>query len=113
MRTLKRNGRSVTYENVIGTEPIKDAYGNDTLEVKRLYSAPVTARWNVSAAVGEEANEIFGDLTDYSRTVSLCGDCPVFEGDRVMFDGATYRVVRIADSKNGYLIALREVADNA
>lgn len=113
MRTLKRNARRVTYENVIGTEPIKDAYGNDTLEVKKLYGAPVTAHWNVSAAVGEEANEIFGDLTDYSRTVSLCGDCPVFEGDRVTFDSTTYRVVRIADSKNSYLIALREVADNA
>lgn len=113
MRTLKRNEREVTYENLIGTEPIKDAYGNDTLEVKKIYGAPVAARWNVSAAVGEEANEIFGDLTDYSRTVSLCGDCPVFEGDRVTFGGATYRVVRIADSKNGYMIALREVADNA
>ena len=112
MRTLKRNERSVTYENVIGTEPIKDAYGNDTLERKKLYSAPVTVRWNVSAAVGEEANEIFGDLTDYSRTVSLCGDCPVFEGDRVTFSGKRYKVARIADSKNGYLIALREVADN-
>ena len=113
MRTLKRNGRKVTYENVIGTEPIYDAYGNDTLEKKTLYGAPVTAYWNVSAAVGEEANEIFGELTDYSRTVSLCGNCPVFEGDRVTFNGATYRVVRIADSKNGYLLALREVADNA
>lgn len=113
MRTLNRNRRKVTYENLIGTEPIKDAYGNDTLEVRKIYSAPVTTHWNVSAAVGEEANEIFGDLTDYSRTVSLCGDCPVFEGDRVTFGGMTYRVVRIADSKNGYLIALREVAGNA
>ena len=113
MRTLKRNTRAVVYENVISTEPIKDAYGNDTLEVRKVYGAPVTAHWNVSAAVGEEANEIFGDLTDYSRTVSLCGDCPVFEGDMVTFDGATYRVVRIADSKNGYLIALREVSKRA
>jgi hypothetical protein len=113
MRTLKRNGRAVTYENVIGSEPIYDAYGNDTHEKRKLYSAPVQADWNVSAAVGEEANEIFGDLTDYSRTVSLCGDCPVFEGDRVTFDGRRYKVVRIADSKNGYMIALREVADNA
>ena len=113
MQTLKRNGRKVTYENLISTEPIKDANGFDTLEVKKVYSAPVTAHWNVSAAVGEEANEIFGDLTDYSRTVSMCGDCPVFEGSRVTFGGKRYKVARIADSKNGYLIALREVADNA
>ena len=112
MRTLKRNMREVTYENVVATEPIKDAYGNDTLEVRKLYSAPVPARWNVSAAIGEEANEIFGDVTEYSRTVTLCGDCPVFEGDRVTFGGKRYKVARIADSKNGYMIALREVADN-
>ena len=112
MRTLKRNMREVTYENVSATEPIKDIYGNDTLEVRKLYAAPVTAYWNVSAAVGEEANEIFGDLTDYSRTVTLCGDCPVFEGDRVTFGGKRYTVVKIADSKSGYLVALREVAGN-
>jgi len=109
MRTLKRNMREVTYENVTATEPIKDVYGNDTLEVRKLYAAPVTVRWNISAAVGEEANEIFGDLTDYSRTVTLCGDCPVFEGDRVTFGGRTYTVIKIADSLNGYLLALREV----
>lgn len=109
MRTLKRNLRDVTYENIQALEPIQDAYGNDTLEVRKIYAAPVQAQWNVSAAVGEEANEIFGDLTDYSRTVTLCGDCPVFEGDRVTFGGKTYTVVKIADSKNGYLLALREV----
>lgn len=113
MRTLKRNEREVTYENLIGTEPIKDAYGNDTLEVRKMYAPPVTARWNVSASVGEESNEIFGDLTEYSRTVSICGNCPVFEGDRVTFGGKRYTVVRIADSKNAWSLALREVVDNA
>ena len=112
MRMLKRNARKVTYENVIATEPIKDAYGNDTLEVRKIYAAPVTVQWNISAAVGEEANEVFGDLTDYSRTVTLCGDCPVFEGDRVTFGGKRYTVVKIADSKSAFLIALREVAGN-
>ena len=113
MRTLNRNQREVTYERVIGTEPIKDDYGNDTLEARKLYSAPVTARWNVSAAVGEEANEVFGDLTDYSRTVTLCGICPVSEGDKVAFGGKRYSVVKIADSVNGFMIALREVIGDA
>lgn len=112
MRTLKRNLREVTYENIIALEPIQDMYGNDTLEVRKIYASPVQAQWNVSAAVGEEANEIFGDLTDYSRTVTLCGDCPVFEGDRVTFGGKKYTVVKIADSKNGYLLALREVVSH-
>ncbi len=113
MRSLERNKRKVTYENVTRTESIKDSYGNDTLEVRKVYAPPVTVRWNVSAAVGEEANEIFGDLTDYSRTVSLCGDCPVFEGDRVTFGGKRYTVVKIADSKNAWLLALREVVGDA
>lgn len=112
MRSLERNLRDVTYEKVVAIEPIKDVYGNDTLEVRKIYAAPVAVRWNVSAAVGEEANEIFGDLTDYSRTVTLCGDCPVLEGDRVTFGGKQYTVARIADSKNFYLLALREVVAN-
>lgn len=110
MRTLNRNGRKVTYERVASTVPILDEYGNETLEVRKEYAPPVTVYWNVSAAVGEEATEIFGDLTDYSRTISLCGECPVAEGDRVTFNGDVYKIVKIADSKNGYLLALREVA---
>lgn len=113
MRTLNRNARAVTYECVTATEHIKDVYGNDTLEVRKIYSVPVTAQWNVSAAVGEEANEIFGDLTDYSRTVTICGSCPVSEGDRVTLGDQRYSVVKIADSKNGFMLALREVAANA
>lgn len=113
MRTLNRNQRRVSYERVIGNEPIKDDYGNDTLEVRKIYAAPVTAYWNVSAAIGEEANEVFGNLTDYSRTVTLCGSCPVSEGDRVVFGGKRYSVVKIADSANSYMIALREVVGDA
>lgn len=112
MRTLNRNGREMTYERVASTVPILDEYGNETLEVRTEYEPPVTVSWNVSAAVGEAATEIFGDLTDYSRTISLCGECPVSEGDRVTFDGKTYKIVKIADSKNAHLLALREVADN-
>lgn len=112
MRALNRNSRPVSYEKVTGTEPIMDAYGNDTLQVRKLYGSPVTAYWNISAAVGEEANEIFGDLTDYSRTVTLCGSCPVSEGDRVTFSNTRYTVVKIADSKNVFLLALREVTEN-
>ena len=109
MRTLNRNTREVTYQRVVGTLPIKDAYGNDTLQVRKVYDDPVSTRWNVSAAIGEEAHQAFGDLTDYSRTVTLCGSCPVSEGDRVAFNSKMYSVVKIADSVNGYMLALREV----
>ena len=110
MRTLNRNTRKVTYERVSSTVPILDEYGNETLEVRTEYAPPITTSWNVSAAVGEAATRVFGDLTDYSRTVALCGECPVSEGDRVTFEGQIYKIVKIADSKNAHLLALREVA---
>lgn len=113
MRTLLRNTRPVTYQNLIGTEEILDAAGFTTLEVKPVYSEPVTVRLNISAAVGQEAVEVFGSQTDYSRTISLCGECPFSEGSRIEFDGRKYVVVKIADSKNGYLVAVREVATRA
>ena len=74
MRTLKRNLRDVSYETVIGTEPIKDAYGNDTLQVRKLYASPVTTRWNISAAVGEEANEIVQRQSLYLIREHTLGD---------------------------------------
>lgn len=104
MRTLQRNKRLVEYRRVIGTEAI----GN-TLEEKKIYSAPVKARWNISAAIGEEASAVFGDITNYSRTVALCGKSPVAEGDLVIFDQKSYSVVKIADSLNGVMLALQEV----
>lgn len=104
MRTLHRNKRPVEYMRVVGTEQI-----GETLEEQKVYSSPIKALWNVSASTGEEAREVFGDFTNYSRTVSLCGECPVAEGDMVVFSGQTYEVVRIADSLNGFMIALKEV----
>ena len=113
MRSLYRNTRELTYRNVLRTEEVLDENGFTTLEVRPVYSEPVTVRMNISAAVGQEAVEIFGSQTDYSRTISLCGECPFSEGSRIAFDGFEYVVVRIADSKNGYLVAVREVATSA
>ncbi len=119
MRDLKRNQRVLHYANVIGTEPIMDEYGNDTLEVRTLYGSPTLLRCNVSANMGQEAVEVFGSQTEYSRTISLTGrNCPLVEGTRVWFGVApdvnfNYTVARVADSKNGFLIALREVTPHA
>jgi hypothetical protein len=62
---------------------------------------------------------VFGALTGYSRMVSYSGDtCPLDEGTLVWFGvnvsgPHNYVVVKVADSKNGYLIALREVSNRA
>ena len=118
MRNLIRNKRELWYAIRVGSTPILDDYGNDTLEVEAVFSPPLPLQANVSANVGLEAVEIFGSQTEYSRTVSLSGeDCPLVEGCRVWFrvepneqgDNFNYTVARVADSKNGYLIALREV----
>ena len=114
MRDLKRNQRSFYYSTVTGTEPILDEYGNDTLETRTTYSAPLVSKGNISANIGEDAVEIFGTQTEYSRTVSMA-TCLLKEGDKVWFDVEptgenNYIVAKVADSKNGFLVALREVS---
>lgn len=119
MRSMQRSWRDLHYASLLGTEPIKDEYGNDTLEVKGIYGPPTLLRAIVSANAGQEAVDVFGALTGYSRTVSYSGDsCPLDEGSLVWFgvDASgphNYIVVKVADSKNGYLIALREVSKRA
>ena len=118
MRNVHRNKRELWYSVQVGSTPILDDYGNDTLEVEAVFSSPFYLLATVSANVGQEAVEVFGSQTEYSRTVSVAGsECPLVEGCRVWFgiepnDAASnhnYTVARVADSKNGYLVALREV----
>lgn len=118
MRNLIRNKRELWYAINVGSTPILDDYGNDTLEVEAAFSSPLLLQANVSANAGQEAVEVFGSQTEYSRTVSIAGaECPLVEGCRVWFgvvpnsteDNHNYTVSRVADSKNGFLVALREV----
>lgn len=117
MRSLQRNWRKLYYAVPTGYESILDEYGNDTLEQKTVYSDPLPMDANVSANVGQDAVNVFGAMTGYSRTITYAGEsCPLVEGSRVWFGvSATaahnYVVVKVADSKNGYLIALREVSE--
>jgi hypothetical protein len=94
-----------------GTESIKDEWGNDTLEVKRTYTEYSEYGANISSAVGEEAVKAFGSLTNYSRTICVAEkNCPIaVEGALIRFESKTYEVVKVADSLNGFLIAVREV----
>ena len=117
MRSLFRNKRGLYYATMVGTEPILDEYGNDTLEVRTIYGSPTLLRANVSANVGQDAVATFGSQLQYSRTVSFAGtSCPLAEGDKVWFGieptaENNYTVVRVADSKNGFLVALRAVSE--
>jgi hypothetical protein len=117
MRSLHRNARLLYYSVPVNTEPILDDYGNDTLEVKTVFSKPVELSANVSANVGQDAVDVFGSVTGYNRTISYVGsECPLTEGTRVWFGvdvkkSHNYLVVKVADSKSGFLIALREVTE--
>lgn len=118
MRSLQRNWREIYYAVPQGTESIVDEYGNDTLEIRHIYSEPVALSVNISANVGQEAVDTFGLLSGYSRTITFGGSetCPLVEGSRVWFGVKptgqhNYVVIKVADSKNGFLIALREVTE--
>lgn len=117
MRSLQRNCRNLYYAIPLNSVPILDEYGNDTLELETIYSNPELLRVNVSANVGQDSVDVFGSMTGYSRTVSYTGNsCPLTEGCRIWFgvditEPNNYTVVKVADSKNGYLIALREVSE--
>lgn len=117
MRSLHRNWRKIYYAVPQGTEPIVDEYGNDTLELRQIFSDPVALSVNVSANVGQEAVNTFGMLSGYSRTLTYSGlICPLVEGSRVWFGVEptgqhNYTVIKVADSKNEFLIALREVTE--
>ena len=116
MRSLQRNQRELHYAVPIDTEPILDEYGNNTLEVKTTYSSPTPLRVNVSANVGRDTIDVFGSKTEYSRTITIAGtECPLCVDCRVWFgvpvtQSNNYRVVGVADSKNGFLVALQEVS---
>lgn len=122
MRQLRRNQRNLWYALKLGTAPIRDENGFLTGEYELTFSDPICLPCNVSAAVGQEAVEAFGGLTDYSRTIALSDtNCPMEEGSRIWFgiepnetgDNFNYVVVRKADGKNSLLYALREVSSNA
>lgn len=115
MRNLNRNKRLLYYALHTGEVANIDEYGNETGESTPVYGEAVELRCNVSAAVGADAVEAFGNLTSYSRTMCVSdSNCPIDENAIVWFGAAppdphNYIVVRKADSKNGILYALREV----
>ena len=118
MRSLNRDRRKIYYAVVTGTEPIKDEYGNDTLEAKTLYGSPTLLRVSVSANAGEDAVESFGTQTEYSRIITMTGSSPFNEGTKIWFgvlptEQHNYVVVKVADSKHCYSVALREVSKHA
>ncbi len=116
MRSLNRNKRKIYYANRLGDTPHIDEYGNETGETTPMYSTAKELWCNISPSVGEEAVQAFGNLSGYSRTISVSDrNCPMDENSVIWFgvnptDRHNYIVIRKADSKNGILYALKEVS---
>ena len=115
MRTLNRNKRQIYYALRTGEEESLDEYGNETGDPKPVYGEAVELKCNVSAATGDDAVQVFGSFTNYSRTLCVSdSNCPIDENTIVWFgrepsEPHNYIVTCKADSKNGILYALREV----
>ena len=101
MRSCEKNKRTIFYAKFLSSEPILDEFGNDTLEVNQIYSEPVELKVNYSSNVGEDSTKVFGNLTNYSRTLAIVGsECPLNEHDIVWINKdvstkANYEVLKV------------------
>lgn len=101
------------YANPTGTQRVVDSNGFLTPDIETIYSDTTEIKANYSASVGQDTIQIFGNATNYSRVIAMT-ECPFVENTKVWIgieptEKANYKVVKIADSLNHYLIALQEV----
>ena len=114
MRLLQRYTAPFWYADVSGKEEII-LNGKPTGEYAVLYTEPVMARGNLSAASGTVRNEIFGAFSDYDF-ILLCDDPKLSIRETSVVwtekpDGKphTHIVRRISRSPNIVAVALKEV----
>lgn len=116
MRSLNRNKRPMYYALRIGEVVNVDEYGNETGERTPEYGDVTEFRCNVSATSGEDVVRAFGNFADYTRIVCVADPHCTIDEDSIIWFGVeptepnNYIVTSKADSKNGVLYALKEVA---
>ena len=82
---MNRNLKSVWYQLYQGKTPVLDEDGWETGETEITYGEPVEMKVNVSPAVGNAQQEIFGTLESYDKVVMTDDmSCPIDE-NTVMF----------------------------
>ena len=120
MRDLEINKRTIYARNYIGVEEIKDE-DDPTLytgEKKVKYGAKYPIRTNISGARGQAEVELFGTDIAYDKTIVL--DINKFNAlkiteNTVLFvnskdkDKYDYKIVKIADTINTVVIAIKRV----
>jgi hypothetical protein len=122
MKCLHRNKSKFHYALFLEKVAIKDEYGNASGEVRIVYSEPIEANANVSAANGEAQVEQFGNSVLYDKVIItdelnipidensvLCIDSPPSydENGNLLYD---YIVKKIARSLNTVSFAVSKVS---
>ena len=124
MRNLKLNKSPIRYLNYKGEEKAKDSDGNYTGETIITYTKPCMIMGHISGARGSSQVEIFGTDIDYDKSILLTKqefnktkineNSVFFINKKVEYDNGMplydYRVVRIAETINEVVIAIKKVS---
>lgn len=113
MRTLAKNRIPYWYALFAGTQDVTDEDGNYTGEQEVIYTEPIKAWGNISAAKGDSYAAGFGTMIDYDKV--LCTETTDLDENAVVWLDTeptapyNYRVRRVSKSINGTLVALKQV----
>lgn len=114
MRTLERNKTVYWYALYTGVVKLTDDDGRYTGEQEVIYTEPVKARGNISAAKGDAYSAQFGTFVDYDSV--LIADKTQLDENSVLWIGVdpsvapyNYRVRRVSRSLNGVAVAIKKV----
>lgn len=86
MKSLQRNKREFYYSNYAGKKPVLDDSGYETGEYEIMYTPPLRAKANISAAQGETQIEQFGTSITYDRVIVTTKRLPIDENSILWVD---------------------------
>lgn len=115
MRSLKRNQTTVYYANLLEEKQAKDENGYLTGENIPIYDEKKPLDIYVSANTGDISSQMFGNLSDYDRVMSVSDvNCPINE-DSLLWIGVSkdaphnFVVKKKAVSLNETVFAIKQV----
>lgn len=115
MRSLKRNQKSIYYANLLEIQHAKDEYGHLTGEDIPVYDEKKALDIYVSANTGDISSQMFGNLSDYDRIMSISDvNCPIDEDSLLWIDVPesephNFIVKKKAVSLNETVFAIKQV----
>lgn len=120
MRCMERNKVPFWYCLYDHTEPLTDVQGNLTGEKRVIYKEAQAFRANISSAMGEAQEEMFGKDTPYDKVIVIADPKFPMDENTVLFvdkepeyddDGQPlydYQVEKVARSINSVSYAIRK-----